>query len=54
MKCTFCKGELPPVGGILYVRKDGGKLHFCSSKCKKSFFMGRNPRKKKWVRKQKD
>jgi large subunit ribosomal protein L24e len=53
MKCSFCRRELPPIGALLFVKKTGDTLNFCSSKCEKSFFMGRNPRKKQWVRKEK-
>ena len=51
MKCTFCKRELPPIGALLFVKRTGDTMRFCSSKCEKSHFMKRNPRKKKWVRK---
>jgi large subunit ribosomal protein L24e len=53
VKCAFCKQELPPIGALLYVKRNGDTMHFCSSKCQKSHFMGRNPRRKKWVQKQK-
>lgn len=53
MKCTFCSRELPPIGALLFIKRTGDTMRFCSSKCEKSFFMKRNPRKKKWVRKQK-
>ncbi|MBR9681149.1 MAG: 50S ribosomal protein L24e [Candidatus Altiarchaeota archaeon] len=49
MKCTFCKKELPEIGNITYVKKNGDVYHFCSSKCEKSLLMGRDYRKKKWV-----
>ncbi|MBO3832824.1 MAG: 50S ribosomal protein L24e [Candidatus Brockarchaeota archaeon] len=36
--------------GILYVKRDGSILRFCSSKClRNSVKLGRNPRKVKWV-----
>ncbi|MBR9689940.1 MAG: 50S ribosomal protein L24e [Candidatus Altiarchaeota archaeon] len=53
MKCSFCKNELREIGNITYVKKNAEVLRFCSSKCEKSFLMGRNPRKKKWVTKTK-
>lgn len=54
MKCSFCGKELPPVGAITLVKKTGATARFCSSKCEKSMLMGRDPRRKKWVRKRKD
>ncbi len=51
MKCSFCGREIPPGRGIMFVKSDGTVLYFCSSKCEKSYFMGRNPRKVRWVRK---
>ena len=51
MKCAFCGQKLLKGRGIMFVRKDGTVLYFCSSKCEKSYMMGRNPRKVRWVRK---
>jgi len=51
MKCNFCGEKIPKGRGIMFVKRDGTILYFCSSKCEKSYFMGRNPRKVKWVRK---
>lgn len=50
-KCIFCNNEIRKGYGLMYVKKDGKIIWFCSSKCRKSFFMGRNPKKLKWVRK---
>ncbi len=50
-KCHFCNAEIKPGKGLLYVTNDAKQYWFCSSKCRKSFFMKRNPRKLKWVRK---
>ncbi len=52
MKCAFCKRDLPKLGHVTYVKSNGDILRFCSSKCHKSFLMGRDPRRKKWVTKQ--
>jgi len=35
---------------MMYVTVKGEIYWFCSSKCRKSFFMGRNPAKLAWVR----
>ncbi len=52
MKCSFCKREIEPGTGKMFVRNDGKVLYFCSSKCEKNMLeLGRNPRKVKWVRK---
>ncbi len=52
MKCSFCKKEIEPGTGKMFVRNDGKILYFCSSKCEKNMIeLGRNPRKVKWVRK---
>lgn len=51
-KCSFCNRAFLIGEGILYVKKDGSILRFCSSKClKNSVKLGRNPRKVKWVMK---
>ncbi|WP_423792710.1 50S ribosomal protein L24e [Methanocaldococcus indicus] len=49
-KCSFCGYEIEPGTGKVYVEKDGKVLYFCSRKCEKSYFMGRNPRKLKWTK----
>ncbi len=47
--CSFCGYEIPPGTGIMYVKTDGTILYFCSSKCRKNYLLGRNPRKLKWT-----
>ena len=49
MKCTFCGAEIEKGTGKMFVRNDGKILYFCSSKCEKNHFMGRNPRKTRWT-----
>ena len=50
MKCIFCKGEIEKGTGIMYVKRDGAIMRFCSNKCRKNKLkLGRNPRKLKWV-----
>lgn len=49
-KCSFCDRNFLIGKGILYVKRDGSILRFCSSKClRNSVKLGRNPRKIKWV-----
>ena len=53
MKCSFCKAEIPPGTGKMFVKRDGSVLFFCSSKCEKNMLkLGRKSRKVKWVSKQ--
>jgi len=51
MKCSFCGEEILPGKGIMYVRNNGQVLYFCSSKCKKNYLLGRDPKKLKWAKK---
>ncbi len=39
--------------GLTLVLNDGSVLHFCSSKCRKNFQLGRKSRKVKWIKKMK-
>ncbi|HWG89562.1 MAG TPA: 50S ribosomal protein L24e [Candidatus Thermoplasmatota archaeon] len=32
--CSFCGAPIEPGTGTLYIKKDGTKFNFCSSKCK--------------------
>ncbi len=48
--CTYCGREIEPGTGLMYVKNDGTILWFCSSKCFKSWKMGRDPRKLKWTK----
>ncbi len=47
--CSFCGKPIEPGTGLMYVKNDGTVLWFCSSKCFKSYRMGRDPRKLKWT-----
>ncbi len=51
--CHFCGKEIEPGTGIMLVKNDGSILWFCSSKCFKSYKMGRDPRKLPWTKKYK-
>jgi large subunit ribosomal protein L24e len=35
-RCDFCKRDIPKATGMIYIKKDGKKLDFCSSKCEKN------------------
>lgn len=51
MKCFFCKNDLKKGSGLLFARKDGTLLYFCSNKCKRYFEMNKKNWKYKWVKK---
>jgi len=53
MKCAFCGKTLRPGTGKMFVKNDGSILTFDLSKCEKNYFMGRNPKKRKWARSKK-
>ncbi len=49
--CYFCGSELKRGSGVLYIKKDGTFLYFCSSKCRKnSLKLGREGRRIKWTK----
>ena len=51
-RCAFCGKEFLHGKGILYVKKDGTRLWFCSKKCRVSMIEHkRDPRKLKWTEK---
>ncbi len=48
--CSFCGKTIEPGTGVMYVKKDGSILHFCSNKCKKNMIgLGRSPRYVRWT-----
>lgn len=49
--CDFCKQSIPKGTGKMYIKKDGKKLDFCSSKCEKNMLKLRR-RNPVWVMKQ--
>lgn len=52
MRCSFCNNEIEKGTGLLYVKKDGSVLSFCSQKCKRnSLKLGREGRLLKWTSK---
>ena len=48
-KCSFCWGRVEPGSGLMLVRRDGSIMFFCSSKCERSFDLGRKPHLLKWT-----
>jgi large subunit ribosomal protein L24e len=49
-KCDFCGVEIPPGTGKLYVKKDGKKYYFCSTKCEKNMLkLKRKPLNVRWT-----
>jgi len=49
-RCDFCGSHIERGTGKLYVKKDGSRLRFCSSKCQKNMLkLGRTPRTTKWT-----
>ncbi len=49
-KCTFCGHDIEPASGIIYVRKDGNVLNFCSKKCRVNMIgLKRAARNVKWT-----
>jgi len=48
--CSFCGKNFPTGKGIMFVKKDGSILYFCSSKCRKNRLkLASNPVKFKWT-----
>ena len=53
MFCSFCNNEIPRGTGLLFVKRDGTTLGFCSSKCRRNMLkLGREGRLVKWTAKQ--
>lgn len=51
MKCSFCKNEMEPGTGMMFVKNDGSIFYFCTSKCEKNQFkLGHVPREMKWTK----
>ena len=51
-RCNYCSKQMKLGRGITFVTIDSKVLHFCSSKCRKNFKLGR--KKKKWATKKKE
>ncbi len=48
-KCSFCGGRIEPGTGVMFVKKDGTVLFYCSSKCERNMRLGRKPHRVKWT-----
>ena len=49
-RCAFCGREFPHGVGMLYVKRDGSMLWFCSRKCRVYMVeQKKDPRKLKWT-----
>jgi len=54
-RCSYCKEDMKPGTGTLFVKKDGKTLWFCGKKCEKnSIKLKRKPQKQKWLTKKKE
>ena len=52
MFCVFCNHEVPKGTGLLYVKRDGTSMPFCSSKCRRNMLdLGREGRLVEWTAK---
>lgn len=50
MKCSFCGHDIAPGTGMIFVKKTGKTVNFCSGKCEKNALkLNRLPRKFKWT-----
>ncbi len=49
-KCSFCGESIEKGTGMIFVKKDGKVLNFCSKKCEKHVFkLKRKPMSTKWT-----
>ncbi len=54
VNCSFCGTELKPGTGMMFVKKEGTALFFCSRKCRMNLTkLKRNPANKKWASRKK-
>ncbi|VVB65783.1 50S ribosomal protein L24e [Candidatus Gugararchaeum adminiculabundum] len=51
MKCSFCTREVEKGTGVLFVKKDGTTLGYCSTKCRRNVGLGRKRRTTTWAAK---
>ncbi|MBD3361208.1 50S ribosomal protein L24e [Candidatus Woesearchaeota archaeon] len=51
-KCSFCKKEIKPGTGKMFVKKDGKLFYFCSRKCEMhALKLKRKPANMTWLTK---
>lgn len=52
VKCSFCGKVIPKATGLMYIKKEGTILHFCSKKCEKNTLkLRRSKTKTRWTEK---
>ena len=50
MRCTFCGIDIVQGTGMMYVKKDGKLMYFCSHKCEKNMLkLNRKPLRVQWT-----
>lgn len=50
-ECNFCGTDIEPGTGMVYIRRDGAVINFCSRKCRVNMVkLKRVPRKTRWTR----
>ncbi|HUV03292.1 MAG TPA: 50S ribosomal protein L24e [Desulfobacteria bacterium] len=55
IKCSFCGTSVEPGTGMMFVKRDGTVLYFCSSKCERNMLKLRRKRRKlKWAAESKE
>ncbi len=48
--CSFCDAEIEKGRGILFAKKDGTVMYFCSGKCRKNALnLKREGRRQNWT-----
>lgn len=49
VKCSFCRKNIEPGTGIMFVKNDGRVFNFCAAKCEKHLIvLNHKPRETKW------
>lgn len=49
--CSFCGNPIEPGTGMLFIKRDGTRHQFCSSKCRRNLLeLKRVPRTVKWTK----
>lgn len=51
--CSFCKKNYPDHKGLIIFTNDGKSHYYCSSKCRRNYNLGRDPKKIKWIKREK-
>ena len=51
--CSFCKKHFESPRGLTIFTNDGRSIFYCSSKCRRNFALGRDPKKVRWIKQKK-